>query len=199
MFQLSPRTEVLRNNLKSQPHPPHAKATSKTVLSRWSWAEMLLHEQTVRGKAWFPPAALLAGYEWAERQSACGLYHFRHLAVLVKSSSPLLKMRILILVSSNQVRIWFLLLQPLTFHRKVTPHTLLSSKAFQSSGKQPTSPPSLRQRIFAALLNFSFSVSLPSLYLTTSETRPHKTVSSSNPTDIFFTIITILRALCAHL
>lgn len=98
----------------------------------------------------------------------------------------LLKMHVLTPVPSNQVYIWFLLLQPLTFHGKVTPCTLLSGKAFQWAGKQPPSPLSLRQRTCAALSNFSFSVSLPSLYLTTPETKPYKTISSSNPTHFFF-------------
>lgn len=121
----------------------------------------------------------------------------------MKSLSPLLKMHVLTPVSSNQVGIWFLLLQPLTFHGKVTPCTLLSGKTLQSAGKQPPSPPSLRQRTFAALSNFSFAVSLPSLYWTTSETRPYKTVSSSNPTNFFFysgsslhTVLTTQSWLC---
>lgn len=139
MLKLSLRTGALRNNLKSQPHPSHAKATTLQNCTfhgqRWSYVGISSE------RAWLPPpAALLAGLQWEEGWSACDLCHFRHPAVLVKSlSSLLLKMHITTLVFSTQVGIWFLLLQPLTFHEKVTPCMPLSGKAFQPPGKAPTS------------------------------------------------------------
>lgn len=113
-------------------------------------------------RAWLPlPAALLAGLERGEGWSASDMCHFRHLAVLVRSSSSLLlKTHISTPVFSTQVCIWFLLLQPLTFHEKVIPCTLFSGKAFQPPGKQPPLPSSLCLKTFAALSCFPFYLTL---------------------------------------